>query len=468
MSNAKTRLLTPGRWSPKGEAMSTGRTKQTAVWRGIVGEEERVLITRRGANRDYGEVREALVRHPHRTEPPCSRMDSCGGCAHMHMTAEGQHSAKRWLIEEAFRLEGMDDIDLKPMVGGPLQDFRHVLKLIAGVGDRGRSRLGAPARFTRRVVPIPQCNVVTPELRDFTGHAAHKMLELEVRPFTPEAGGLLRYLHARQSHHSGEILVTVVATRENGLIRQYAESLAHGPVSGVFLHINNRPDNTIFDRDENGEVLTKRMWGRRTLTESLLGVELQVGPTDFFQTNPAMADKLYATVAELARAEEGVPLLDLYSGVGGFALALASKTGWALGVESDANAVEMATASARKAGVPAEFEQGDVLLVLHEQKERLAQRRPVVIVDPARRGLEQRVGPAILDLHPRRVVYVSCNARALARDVRNFCARGWTLKELRPFDMVPNTPHVEVVALLEPPDAEEVPSLRAPRRKRVR
>ena len=65
------------------------------------------------------------------------------------------------------------------MIDGPMEDFRHVIKLIAGVGDRGRARLGAPARFTRRVVPIPQCNVVTPELRRFTGHAAHKMLELD-------------------------------------------------------------------------------------------------------------------------------------------------------------------------------------------------------------------------------------------------------------------------------------------------
>jgi len=88
-------------------------------------------------------------------------------------------------------------------------------------------------------------------------------------------------------------------------------------------------------------------------------------------------------------------------------------------------------------------------------------------VDPARRGLEQGVGPAILDLRPRRVIYVSCNARALARDLRNFLARGFELKALRPFDMFPNTPHIEVVALLEPTDAGEEPVRRPPRRKMI-
>ncbi len=445
----------------------SGEGKKTAVWRGIVGEPARVRVTRWGANRDYGEVDTPVTPSSWRVEPPCERMDSCGGCAHMHLSAAGQHEAKRWLIEDAFRIEGLEGVKIEPMVESPLEDFRHVIKLIASVGDRGRPRLGAPARFTRRIVPIPKCNVITPGLRDFTGHAAHKMFEVDLRPYTEESGGLFRYIHARQSHHTGEILVTVVATRENGLIRKYCDELAHGPVSGVHLHVNNRRDNTIFDRDEDGCVEVKRIWGRKTLTESLLGVKLSVGPTDFFQTNPAIAEKLYAHVAELAGASEGVPVLDLYCGVGGFALALAPRTGWALGIESNASSVERARANARKVGAHAEFIQAEVREALIEQKSTLQELRPVVILDPARRGLEQGVGPALLDLRPRRVIYVSCNARALARDVRNFLGRGFELKSLRPFDMFPNTPHIELVALLEPTDVGEEPARRSPRRKMV-
>lgn len=468
MASPKTRLTTPNRWSPKGEAMST-RDKNLAVWGGIVGEKVRVRITRRGANRDYGEVQQVLEPSNYRVQPPCERVDSCGGCSWMHMDTAGQHRAKTALVRYALREEDLEDqIPVLPMIDGPMEDFRHVIKLIAGVGDRGRARLGAPARFTRRVVPIPQCNVVTPELRRFTGHAAHKMLELDVRPFTPEAGGLLRYIHARQSRHSGEILVTVVATRENGLIRKYCEALAFEAVSGVHLHLNTREDNTIFDRDDEGHVPTKRMWGRPKITESLLGVELQVGAGDFFQTNPVIAEKLYQHVAEQAGATEGVPVVDLYSGVGGFALALAKRTGWAVGVEGNGNAVDSALLSARKAGVPAEFLHADVQYALEDLEETLQGRRPVVIVNPARRGLEKGVGSQILQLKPRRVVYVSCNPYALARDLRNFVARGWTVSSLQPFDMFPNTPHVEVVARIDAPDADEAPTLRAPRRTMVR
>lgn len=469
MPSPKTRLLTPNRWSPKGEALGT-RDKMTAVWGGIVGEKVRARITRRGANRDYGEVQQVIEPSRYRTEPVCERVNSCGGCSFMHMNQAGQHRAKQALIRYALREEGLEDsVTIGDVVQGPMTDFRHVIKLVASTGDQGRARLGAPARFTKRVVPIPNCNVVTPELRAFTGHAAHKMLELEVRPYTEEAGGLLRYIVARQSRHTGEILVTVVCTRENGLIRQYCEALAFEGVSGVHMHINTREDNVIFGRDEEGQVLTKLIWGRKALTESLLGVELQVGPGDFFQTNPIIAETLYAHVAELAAATEGVPVVDLYSGVGGFALALAGKSGWAVGVEGNANAVSSARTSARKAGVPAEFVHADVIYALEDlREERLEGRRPVVIVNPARRGLEKGVGKQIIELHPRRVVYVSCNPYALARDVRNFLARGWTVSRLTPFDMFPKTPHVEVVVLLEPPDADEAPTVRAPRRKMVR
>jgi 23S rRNA (uracil1939-C5)-methyltransferase len=200
-------------------------------------------------------------------------------------------------------------------------------------------------------------------------------------------------------------------------------------------------------------------------------VNLRVGPGDFYQTNPGVANLIARDLLQLAQIKPGVPVVDLYCGVGGFTLVMAKQAGWALGVESNEGAVRRAKESAQVEHIPAEFIAAEVAEAAPALAQRLAGRRPVVLVNPARRGLEDGVAEAIRNLRPRRVLYLSCNPSALARDLRGFQAEGWRVTHIRPYDMFPNTAHLEVLAVLEAPvvpeeDDEEL--LRAPQRRRVR
>jgi 23S rRNA (uracil-5-)-methyltransferase RumA len=319
-------------------------------------------------------------------------------------------------------------------------------------------------------VAIPDCTVITQDLRDLVLKIYHLFVDMDVHPFH-NGQGTLRHVIARQSSKTGEILVTLVAARRQPILEDLAAKLAgaDSKVVGVHLHVNEENTNAILIRDEEGLIKTRHILGKKTIVERLADTDYLVGPGDFFQTNPALADRLYRDVLQLLALEEGTPLVDLYCGVGGFALAGAKITGWALGVESVGGAVDRARASAAAQKIPAEFVHGEVEGVLMRLSRRLAGRRPTVVVNPARRGLERGVADQVLALKPARIVYVSCSPRALAKDLAYLVSRGLQIKKIVPYDMFPNSSHQEVVVLLEAADAADVKSQsRGPRRRVAR
>lgn len=467
-------IITAQTWNHRGEAVYKGE-RPMRIWSGIVGERARVRRLHQGAHQDVARWIEGVPPHPDRVDPPCIRYNPCGGCPLMHLRPEAQDQVRVDLLAAAFAQAGCElppeGVDpLVPAPGGRT-DFRHVVKLLGGYSDDGHPRYGAPGRNDRHVVPIPECRVATPTLRDVMRSMALTAIQMELFPWTEDGRGLLRWMVARQSAHTGQVLVTVIAGRRIGAMDAFANELArqNQAVCGVHLHLNDGPGNAIFGRDGQGLVGTTGLVGTGHIVERLAGVDVRVGPGDFYQTQPAMADRIAQDLLELSGARPGLPMLDLYAGVGGFTLAFAARTGFALGVEVNEGAVRRARESAQAQHLPAEFLRGEVGELLPALRQRFAGRRPVVLVDPARRGLEEGVVEAVLALEPARLLYLSCNPQALARDARRFLEAGWTLERLRPYDMFPNTAHLEVLAIFQPPGgAPDGAGMRGPQRRRVR
>lgn len=463
-------VVTPSRWSPRGEAELTVQGRPVVVWQGIVGESARVRVRNMGRNQDYAVFRDTTTPSPHRVEPPCDRYHTCGGCPMMHLDQQGQHEAKRALIQEALAAEGLEDVSVGAFTIGPNPDadFRHVVKLGVGFSDQGRLRVGAWGRHTATIVPIPHCVVAADSLRAAMASVAHHILDLEIPPYDPQTGrGVLRSVVLRASRSTGDVVVTLVAGRRTRSLSELAEvvGLECSAISGVVLHLNEEEGNAIYKRDLYGEIHTKLLRGSPDLTDTLGDVRYRIGPGDFFQTNPAVAEKLYARAIERMELGPEVPFVDLYCGVGGLALAAARHSGWVLGVESLENAVRSARESAREQGLDVTFECDDVEVFLPDLARRLAGVQPVVSVNPARRGLEEGVVEGIAALEPRRIAYISCNPRALARDLAAFRSLGYQVSEVEPFDMFPHTAHVECLVVLHAP--EPTSARRAPRRKVV-
>ncbi len=467
------RFLTPDRWTPWGEAsarLPDGR--DAIIWQGIPGERAKVQPSGGGQHKVHGHWLAADHPHPLRREPPCGKVNPCGGCPLMHLVEEGQHRARLAMMRAAFALERVDLRVPETVVASPdgVEDYRHSVKMACGRSPMGSTRLGAFGRGTHDVVPIPGCNVATPLLRQLMNVVAHHTIDLKMWPWDPETGqGALRYVVIRQSRASGKAIVTLVCGRGGRMPRQLAERIQqqHGQVAGVALHINSLPGNAIYDSEPGEAPQFLALTGNPILEEELAGVRLRVGPGDFFQANPGMADQIATDLVELLKPWRDRPVLDLYCGVGGFTLALGRAHGWAFGAEVVPGAIERAKENALLNHIPAEFGVGRVEDILPDLKRRTAGQGPVVMVDPARRGLEEGVIESIAELQPAALAYLSCNPRALARDLRLLLDRGWSVRELRAYDMFPQTAHLETLALLQPPEAPTV-TRRAPRRRIIR
>jgi 23S rRNA (uracil1939-C5)-methyltransferase len=222
----------------------------------------------------------------------------------------------------------------------------------------------------------------------------------------------------------------------------------------------------MFSPGDDGVVGVRCLMGRDTIEDTLLDVRYQMGPGDFFQTNPAVAEQMLKRGLELLDLGPEDAVVDLYSGVGGWALQAAAKGAFAIGVETVDGAVTRARESARRNKLAAEFVSGDVLEILPEVQRRLAAVRPTVVINPSRRGLEEGVVEAVMALRPRQVAYVSCNPMSMARDLLAFQEAGMRIGEVELFDMFPNTAHVECLVRLVGPEFH-APRGRVPRRRRT-
>lgn len=463
--------MTPEFWTPQGEAEGRYRDFPVRVFGGIPGERGAVKVIAKGDHVAYGTWQGSERQDPHRVEPRCDRYHLCGGCPMMHLDTAGQARARREMVRQELVTAGLKDIVVGELIPCPDGDegFRHIIKLGVGYSEQGALRVGAWGRRTRTVVPIPKCNVAAPILRFVMGTIAHQVRELEIKPYEVERDtGVLRAIVLRASRTTGEVLVTIVAGNRIKALDEMAENIgaAAREVTGVVLHINDVPGNAIFYRDEAGGVPVQILHGKPWIEDELDGVVYRIGPGDFFQTNPATAGVLYKHTIEALGLTDGEPVVDLYCGVGGFALPAARATGWALGVEEVDGAVLAAREAAKRNGLNAEFMAGKVEELLPQVKARLPDARPVVIVNPARRGLEPGVGKALLELKPRRIAYISCNPRAMARDLLEFQEAGYQVGPVALFDMFPHTAHVETAVILRDPAAEGFVR-RAPRRSRA-
>ncbi|MFI5005749.1 MAG: 23S rRNA (uracil(1939)-C(5))-methyltransferase RlmD [Solirubrobacterales bacterium] len=262
----------------------------------------------------------------------------------------------------------------------------------------------------------------------------------------PDGRALLRNLVVREGRGTGRLQVRIVTTEGELDAPSLAAALAAElgeRLSGV-LWTRSRQ---LAETTAGGE--TELVWGDAELPERLGELDLRISPEAFFQTNTEMAEVLYGIAAEFAALEGWERVYDLYCGIGTIALALAPRAGEVWGIELVEQAVADAIAAARRNEIAnAHFFAGDARLALPELLAR-AGRPDVLVIDPPRAGLSQKVVRRIIECGPKRIVYISCNPTTLAPNAAQLVEAGWTLRRVRPVDMFPQTHHVDCVALLE-------------------
>jgi 23S rRNA (uracil1939-C5)-methyltransferase len=256
--------------------------------------------------------------------------------------------------------------------------------------------------------------------------------------------GFLRNLVVREGRRTGQIQVRLVTgpTTPGQLDRE--AFAAATPSADALLWTRTE---ALAETTQGG--ITDLLKGNGKLDERLGGLELAISPEAFFQTNTEMAERLYALAIDYAELSGYDRVYDLYCGIGTIGLLMAPRAAEIWGLEIIEAAIADAIASARTNEIDnAHFFAGDARLALRELNEE-AGRPDVLVVDPPRAGLSQKIVRRIIETAPKRIVYVSCNPTTLAPNAAQLVEAGYTLNKVRPVDMFPQTPHVECVAQLE-------------------
>ena len=481
----------PHSWSSKGEGVfiqeikiegQYSRKKRTLVWGGIPNEESTVSVLD-GRNQNYAWFQSTDNPSSHRQSPICDLYTKCGGCALMHVVVEEQQNAKleilRSHIEKTDTRKYHDEEKEKERKYGAIIStkipsnmnyveesqlgYRHVAKLVAGRTEIGNFRLGM-RNSQGYIVAVPECHVVTPLIRKQTALVAHLCTEMNIFPYDSEIKKGLRHVVIRESKYKNQTNITLVVALgpiENrkgipigsSIWAKLAEELMirDGSITGIWIHLNDREGNRIFDFDQNGSIHAQRLLGKTSLVEKVNDLEYEIGVGDFFQVNIDTAALLQRRVVEISKKYSTYPMVDLYCGVGFFTLALAQEHGFALGIEGVRTAIERANINAKRNQINARFKAEWAIDLGYTVKNEIGEHHPFLIVDPARRGLEDGVFEEIMEVQPVAVLYISCGPRGLHRDMRMFLEAGWTIDFMEAYDMFPQTPHIETLTLFIPP-----------------
>lgn len=383
---------------------------------------------------------------PSRVAPLCEHYDECGGCQLQHIAYDEQLVLKHKQVENVLQRIGGLDITVHPVIGMP-DPWRYRNKAQVPVGMDGKAlRAGFYEKRSHRIVDVTCCAIQHP-VNDLVVRTVRQALEdLRITAYNEqEHRGLVRHILARTSFTTGEVLVVLVINgtsipRQSELTDKLRNAI--DTLCGIVININTRRGNTILGDKE------KTIWGVPYLTENLGGLRFRVSPRSFFQVNPAQTERLYAKAKEYAALTGTETVFDLYCGIGTISLYLALSAAKVVGVEYVEDAVRDARKNAELNGITnTEFFTGAAEVVV-PRLYKDGYSADVVVVDPPRKGCDERLLHTIAAIRPERIVYVSCNPATLARDLKYLGANGFEAKEAQPVDMFPHTSHVETVVLI--------------------
>ena len=379
----------------------------------------------------------------------CHHREFCGGCIYQGTAYSEQLKEKEKEVLRLLQDKGVTPEKIDPIEGCP-SAFCYRNKMEYTFGDfvkDGEMTLGMHRKKNfMSIVTVDNCQLVDPDFN---------IILKAVLDFSVEKGytfyhkrshsGLLRNLIIRKGVRTGELLVNIVTTSEEGFDeREFTEMLLSLTLTNKIVGVLRTYCDSLADAVVPDSL--KTLYGRDYYMEKLLGLDFKVSAFSFFQTNVEAAERLYTEALALVDSFEGKKAFDLYCGTGTISQVLALKAKEVLGIELVEEAVDAATENAALNGLDnCRFIAGDVFKVLNE----VSDKPDVIVVDPPRVGIQPKALDKIISYGVKEIVYISCNPKTLTENLRYLGYYGYKCMYLKPFDNFPMTKHTECIALIE-------------------
>jgi len=391
---------------------------------------------------------EIITASPKRIVPRCPSFGVCGGCSLQHTSYANQLELKQQYAQELFDPLKLELKNILPC--GDEWHYRNKIELSFGTDERGEMVLGFhKKRSFDRYITVPPCFIADEDFLPLIDCIREFALASGLGVYSPHTHeGFWRHIVLRKGKRTGDVLVNIITNKNASLtsdfFRPLLEKISSKITSATWTLNANVSDAIIPD-----EVIP--LFGENTIFEQLVVQDKTyrfiISPFSFFQTNTSGAEVLYSQVLEYLQPEKDETVLDLFCGTGTIGITVAPYVKKVHGVEIVESAIENARENARFNGTDnIEFE----AISAEKWVKSNAQKFDAIIVDPPRSGLSPRVVEHIMEIAPKKIVYVSCNPSTMARDLKMFMSENqYRMTSAVPVDMFPQTYHVEVVAGLE-------------------
>ena len=455
-------ILTIDRIGDKGLAVATVDGYVVLVRDAAPGDVVRGKIIRRKRSWSEAIILEILVPGPSRVNPRCQYVGNCGGCSWQHIDYAMQLRAKKESVISALeRVGGFTGVQVNDPLGCSRPYFYRnkmefsfsahrwltAAEIASGVSFDTSFALGLHARGQfLKVVDLQECYLQSTSSTDILCGIRSLAQEKGWEPWNiRHHTGWLRHLVIRESVHPQGTMLNLVTSfydSERMKIIAYFLSKRFPQVTTLVNTINDTPAQTALGATSHV------VFGSGILEEHLGPYRYEITPAAFFQTNTTQAESLCALVRQKGMFSPSDFVLDLYCGIGTFAIYIASSVQRVIGIELVPEAVAAARRNAELNGIDnCTFVAGDMLKLLTPAYLDSIGKPDVVIVDPPRAGMHPKVTARLAALGASRIIYVSCNPRTQARDLSQLQDH-YSIEEIQPVDLFPQTPHIENVAFL--------------------
>jgi len=413
-----------------------------------IGDKVLAKVMKAGKTYGYAKLMEIIEASPYRVRPICDKAEKCGGCQIMHIDYVKQLEYKENKVRNCLtRIGGFKNPPMEPVCG--MQKpyyYRNKSQFPVGRNKDGKVVIGFYAERTHSIIDTDHCYIGAEVNVPIIRFLRSFIEKYNIEPYDEnEHKGLLRHIIVRVGYTTGEIMVCLVI---NGRDIPHKKELVEGlrEISGmksICLNVNTAKTNVIL-----GEEIIK-VWGEPYITDYIGDIKYRISPLSFFQVNPVQTRRLYQIALDYADLKGDEVVWDLYCGIGTISLFLAKKARKVYGVEIVPEAIEDAGINAKINGIEnVEFIVGASEEILPKKHKEENIGADVIVLDPPRKGCDQKLLDTIISISPPKVVYVSCDPATLARDLKYLCANGYELKKAKPVDLFGHSAHVETVCLL--------------------
>lgn len=414
----------------------------------IKGEKCEILIVKVLASHAYGKIVNIIEKSENRKESDCATYKRCGGCSLRHMTYESTLKLKRQVVQNLVNKGLKKKVEVLETIGmeNPY-NYRNKAQYPVGLNSEGQPEVGVFAQRTHTIIPIQTCLIQTEISQKIAKTILNFVKEKNIQVYNEEnQKGLLRHIVIKVGKYTNQVMCILVVNdskfnQEQELVKLLCEK--YPEIKTIVKNINNKNTNVILGKENIN------LYGNGYIEDKLGEYIFKISPMSFYQVNPVQAEILYTTAINQANLDRNDILFDLYCGIGTIGIFASKYVNKVYGIEIVPQAIEDAKENAKINDVKnIEFICGDVEVAFDEliNKEKIIP--SAIIVDPPRKGLDNKTVENIAKIKPAKLVYISCNPATMVRDLAKL-EDIYNIKTIQPVDMFPWTNGVESITILE-------------------